>query len=76
MAVLLAFRRLYDLPELVGANQFIGTVFFVRIFYSENERATIGSAAAPGVPIFIGHRTKSVVFVRQVLQGGVDGLFF
>ncbi len=40
----------------------------------EDEGAAVGGAAAPGVPVEVGHRAEAAVFGGKASQGGVDGL--
>ena len=65
-----------DLPaELVNTCQapFIGTwVLFVKI---ENKCPAIRITAPTGVPVAVCHRSHPWVFIRQTLQGRIDGLF-
>ena len=48
----------------------------VPAFQGEDKGAAVGGAAAPGVPIEVGHGAEPGVLRRQALQGGVDGLLF
>ena len=59
------------LAELVVAGEDPAAVL---AFQGEDEGAAVGGAAAPGVPIEVGHGTEPGVLRRQALQGGVDGL--
>ena len=46
------------------------------LLHRKDERAAVGAASAPGIPILVGDRAESLVFGGQALQGGVDGLLF
>ena len=62
----------FGLAELVVAGE---DPVAVLAFQGEDEGAAVGGAAAPGVPIEVGHGAEPWVLRRQALQGGVDGLF-
>ena len=72
----LVLGRLNHLAELVGADKFFGAVSLACIFNGENERATVSSTSAAGVPVFVGDGTEAVVFSSQIFQSGINSLLF
>ena len=46
------------------------------ILKCKEEGSTICVAAPTGIPVFVGYGTKSCIFLRQAVKGGINGLFF
>ena len=69
-------RRLYHFAEFVGADELFRSVALAGIRNCEQKSPAVRGTAAPGIPVFIGKGTETVIFCRQILQGGINGLFF